>query len=224
MYLFIKRGIDIVVSLILLVILLPFFILLSVLLLLTGEHTVFYFQERIGQNGKPFFIWKFASMLKNSHQMGTREITVRADPRVTRVGRFLRKTKINELPQIFNVLKGDMSWVGPRPLMEVSYLLYTNDQRQLIYSVRPGITGIGSLVYRDEEKIISEAFDPRAAYEKIFAHKALLEMWYKENQSFTTDFKILMVTFLVILFPSAIKLNKWLKGFPSSKAHIERVK
>lgn len=201
MYLILKRISDFLIALLALVLLLPVFVPVIILLLLTGEHEVFYFQKRIGYRNRPFNIWKFATMVKNSPNIGTGEITLRNDPRVTPLGRFLRKTKINELPQIINVLKGDMSIVGPRPLMEVSFNLYEPAVRERIYQTKPGITGIGSLVFRDEEKILSDADDPRAMYAAIYPYKAELEMWYLKNRSLTTDYSIIFLTAWSIIFP-----------------------
>lgn len=147
--------------------------------------------------------------------MGTGEITLRNDPRVTRVGRFLRSTKINELPQIINVLKGEMSIVGPRPLMAVSYNLYNEEQGREIYQSKPGITGIGSLIFRDEEKLLSEASDPRQAYNTIYPYKAELELWYRNNASFSLDLKIIFLTAWSIIFPQNSLLEHSFKQLPS---------
>lgn len=152
MYKITKRIFDIVFASICLVILSPLFLVIIMILKFTGEHEIFFRQKRIGYMGEPFMILKFATMLKNSPTMGTKEITLRNDPRVTKVGRYLRITKLNELPQIINVILGDMSIVGPRPLMEISYKLYAPEVAKIIYSSRPGITGIGSIYFRDEEK------------------------------------------------------------------------
>ena len=116
-------------------------------------------------------------MLKNSPNSGTGEINLRNDPRVTKFGKLLRITKINELPQIINVLKGDMSLVGPRPLMEVSVRLYPEQIRDKIYNCKPGMTGIGSLIFRDEEKLISDAIEAKAMYADIYTYKGALEIW-----------------------------------------------
>jgi len=178
MYAAVKRFFDILFSLLALIILSPLLLPIILLLKLTGEHEVFYFQKRIGFLNREFNIWKFATMVKNSPNIGTGEITVRNDPRVTKMGRFLRKTKINELPQIINVLTGDMSIVGPRPLMKISFDHYTEEVQKIIYHTRPGITGIGSVIFRDEEKIISESNDMQAAYKQIFQYKGQVEMWY----------------------------------------------
>ena len=138
-----------------LVILLPIFIPVMLILKLTGEGEVFYFQERIGINNSNFYIWKFATMLRDSMSIGTGSITLENDFRVTKVGKILRKTKINELPQIINILKGDISLVGPRPLVTKTFSAYSKEVQSKIYNVKPGLTGIGSIIFRDEESIIS---------------------------------------------------------------------
>lgn len=214
MYKLIKRFLDILIAGLAFIILLPILIPVMIILKFTGEREILYFQKRIGHKNKPFDIWKFATMLKNSPSIGTGEITLRNDPRVMPFGSFLRKTKINELPQIFNVLKGDMSIVGPRPLMEVSFLQYEENIRKNIYNAKPGITGIGSLIFRDEEKIISEAADPKLMYSKIFPFKGALEMWYQKNASVLTDFKIIFLTAWSIIFPENKLANTFFKDLP----------
>lgn len=214
MYKSIKRILDILIAGFAFVVLSPVLIPVMIILKFTGEYEIFYFQKRMGYKNKPFDIWKFATMLKNSPNIGTGEITLRNDPRVMPFGSFLRKTKINELPQIFNVLKGDMSIVGPRPLMEVSFLQYDENIRKNIYNVKPGITGIGSLIFRDEEKIVSEAVDPKAMYSKIFPFKGELEMWYQKNASVQTDFKIIFLTAWSIIFPENKLASKFFKDLP----------
>ena len=214
MYKFIKRILDILIAGFAFIILSPILIPVMIILKFTGENEIFYFQKRLGYKNTPFNIWKFATMLKNSPSIGTGEITLRNDPRVMPFGSFLRKTKINELPQIFNVLKGDMSIVGPRPLMEVSFLQYDETIQKNIYNVKPGITGIGSLIFRDEEKLVSEAEDPKLMYSKIFPFKGELEMWYQKNASVLTDFKIIFLTAWSILFPENKLASKFFKDLP----------
>lgn len=214
MYLFLKRVFDILIAGIALILLSPILIPCCLILLVTGEREVFYKQKRIGYKNKPFAIWKFATMLKNSPNIGTGEITLRNDPRVTSFGKLLRITKINELPQIINVFKGDMSIVGPRPLMEVSVKLYPEEIRNKIYNSKPGMTGIGSLIFRDEEKIISDAEDPKAMYAKIYPYKGALEMWYQQHASLYTDFMIIFLTAWSILFPKNQLVNKVFKDLP----------
>ena len=215
MYRTIKRFFDIIVSFIALLVLSPLLIPIFIILKLTGEHEALYLQKRIGYKNREFNIWKFATMLKNSPNMGTGEITLRNDPRVTSVGRFLRKTKINELPQLFNVLFGDMSIVGPRPLMRKSFDLYSDEVKSKIYNSRPGITGIGSVIFRDEEKIISDSNDIQATYKQIFEYKGSVEMWYQQHISFYTDTMIIFLTVWHVLFSHS---NLVYKVFPSLPA------
>jgi lipopolysaccharide/colanic/teichoic acid biosynthesis glycosyltransferase len=210
-----KRIFDIILATLALIILSPILIPIVIILKLTGEHDVLYFQKRIGYKNKPFDIYKFATMLKNSPNIGTGEITLRNDPRVTSFGKFLRKSKINELPQIINVLMGHMSIVGPRPLMKVSFDLYNDEVKQNIYNCRPGITGIGSLIFRDEEKMVSESANPRETYSNIiYPYKGQLELWYQQNASLLTDFKIIFLTGWSILFPSNKLASVFFKNLP----------
>lgn len=216
MYNFLKRVIDILISLFALIILSPILIPVMIGLLLTGEHYIFYFQERIGLKNKPFYIWKFATMLKNSPNIGTGTITLRKDPRVLPMGGFLRKTKINELPQIFNVLFGTMSIVGPRPLTKNHFDKYSDDVKAVLYKTKPGITGVGSIVFRDEEEMISNCNMPvEEFYTKyISPYKGALEVWYGSNKSIILDIKIIILTAWVILFPKSDLMYKWLKDLP----------
>jgi lipopolysaccharide/colanic/teichoic acid biosynthesis glycosyltransferase len=203
MYLVIKRLLDILISLFALVVLSPILVPSILILAFTGEKEILYLQKRIGFKNQLFDIWKFATMMKNSANIGTGAITLRNDTRVTPFGNILRRTKVNELPQIFNVLKGDMSIVGPRPLMKVSFDMYPPEIQNTIYNSKPGITGIGSLVFRDEEKLVSDAKDPKEMYKKIFPFKGELELWYQKNASTFTDCKIIFLTAWAIVFPSS---------------------
>ena len=214
MYLFLKRVFDLLIATLVLILLSPILIPSIIILLFVGEHEVFYFQKRVGYKNKFFDIWKFATMLKNSPNIGTGEITLRNDPRVTSFGKLLRITKINELPQIINVFKGDMSIVGPRPLMEVSVKLYPEEIRAKIYNCKPGMTGIGSLIFRDEEKIVSDAADPKAMYAQIYPYKGELEMWYQTHASLYTDFMIIFLTAWSIIFPKNQLVGKVFKDLP----------
>ena len=220
MYKFFKRSLDIVVSFVALVILLPFFIPIIIILRFTAEGEVFYFQERIGINNSKFQIFKFATMLKNSLNMGSGSITLQNDYRVTFVGKFLRKTKINEFPQIINILKGDMSLVGPRPLVNKTFSAYNDDVQSNIYKVKPGITGIGSILFRDEEAIISAVSneDPFEFYKRIIApYKGEVEMWYQKNCSFYLDIQLILLTAWVIFFPKTTLYEKWFSNLPKRK-------
>ena len=217
MYSFLKRLLDIIVSFITLIILLPLFIPVVIVLRLTAEGEVFYFQERIGLNNSRFQIWKFATMLKNSMNMGTGSITLQNDFRVTPIGKFLRKTKINELPQIINILKGDISLVGPRPLVTKTFSAYSAEVQEQIYKVKPGLTGIGSIIFRDEESIISavKEEDPHEFYKRVIApYKGELEMWYQGHRSFFLDLQLIFMTAWVILFPESRLYEKCFKDLP----------
>lgn len=217
MYRLSKRLLDIIISLISLTILLPIFIIVIIVLLLSGEGEVFYFQERIGLNNSKFQIWKFATMLKNSLNLGSGSITLQNDFRVTKPGTFLRKTKINELPQIINILKGDISLIGPRPLVNESFNLYSKEIQSKIYNVKPGLTGIGSIVFRNEESLISNIKDedPHEFYKRVISpYKGELEMWYQKNRSFLLDIQLIFMTAWVIIFSDSKLYEKWFKDLP----------
>ncbi len=205
MYKLIKRFFDIVFSLLALIILLPLFIPVIILLLLTGEHEVFFRQGRVGYHNHIFRIWKFATMVKNSPNMGHGDVTMRGDPRITPVGRFLRQSKINELPQLINILTGDMSFVGPRPLMKVGFDRYSDELKSKVYNVKPGLTGIGSIVFRDEELILTKSnLPPHECYRTvILPYKGALEVWYQQHRNLFTDFMILFLTAWYVFFPKS---------------------
>lgn len=219
LYQTIKRSFDLTLSIIGLLIISPIFLIIMLILKFTGEGEIFYLQERIGLNNKPFFIYKFATMLKNSPKLGNKTVTVRNDPRITKAGKILRMTKINELPQILNVIKGDMALVGPRPLLDTSVKKYSLDVQDVIYKNTPGITGIGSLIFRDEELLVSNykelGKDPMEYYKSyIYPYKGELEKWYYYNGSFIVDFKILFLTFWSLINKNSLLVFKTLKGLP----------
>lgn len=212
------RILNIILSSFALLLLLPLFIPIIIILLLTGENKVFYLQSRIGYKNKEFKIIKFATMLSNSANMGAGNLTLKNDPRVLPFGSFLRKTKINELPQILNIIKGDISIVGPRPQMRVSFNQYSKDIQNKIYNVKPGLTGIGSIVFRDEESLITEASkdsNPHDYYKKVIApYKGELEMWYQKNRSLILDFQLIFITAWAIIFPETRFYENWFKDLP----------
>ncbi|MDB4415722.1 sugar transferase [Akkermansiaceae bacterium] len=217
MYYFFKRLLDVTISVIGIILLLPVLVPTIIALKISGEGEVFYFQERYGIHKKKFKIWKFATMLKDSMNIGSGSITLKNDPRVTRIGGFLRKTKINELPQIINILKGDISLVGPRPLVAKTFLAYNAEVQSNIYNVKPGLTGIGSIIFRDEESIFSaiKDEDPHGFYKRVIApYKGELEMWYQKNKSFLLDSQLIVLTVWVILFPRSRIYEKWFNDLP----------
>ena len=161
------RFFDILFSGIAIIILLPFMIPIMIGLKLTGEHDIFYTQERIGKGGKPFGVLKFATMLRNSPNMAGGVLTQKNDPRILPMGKFLRKTKINELPQLINIFIGQMSIVGYRPTVKVHYMAYPEWCRDKFKYARPGLTGLASIAFRDEENILSSMEDPDAFHQNI---------------------------------------------------------
>lgn len=214
---FFKRIIDFIASLIAILILSPILIPVVIGLLLTGEHYIFYFQKRIGYKNQYFDIWKFATMLKESPNLGTGLHTTKRDPRILPMGGFLRQTKINELPQLFNILFGNMSIVGPRPLVDKTFEPYPQHVKDVIYNVKPGLTGIGSIVFRDEEQLLSETKMPLDEYYKlhISPYKGELELWYQKHQSFYTDMMIIFLTAWVIVSPKSELVFKIFKDLPT---------
>lgn len=214
MYPFLKRILDLLLSVTLIILLSPILVVITFSLFLFNQRDIFYRQRRIGSKNKVFGILKFSSMLKNSENLPGGTITLRNDPRVTWIGKILRITKLNELPQLFNVLIGEMSFVGPRPLIKEGFDLYPPDVKSFIYQSKPGITGISSIIFRDEERLVTEStMAPEEFYKKrIFPYKGQLEKWYFENKSFVVDFLILVLTGIKIIAPGS-KLE--FKIFPS---------
>ncbi len=219
---FFKRLIDIVLAAVALLLLSPLLIPVMIILLLTGEHYIFYGQERIGYRNRRFRIWKFATMLKESPNLGTGSLTVKNDPRVFPFGRFLRKTKLNEIPQLFNILTGDMSLVGPRPQMEVDFLKFPEHIQETIYNAVPGMTGIGSVIFRDEERWITEhRGDKHEFYGRVIApYKGELEIWYQNHLKFRTDMMLLFLTAWVIFFPESQLVYKIFSDLPDRPTNL----
>jgi len=211
------RLFDILLSAIALIILAPILLPIMVILKFTGEGKVFYFQDRVGLDGKIFGIWKFATMLENSPNMKNAYITTHGDPRVLPFGRFLRKSKINELPQLVNILKGDISVVGPRPQVKAHLDLYPKDKLDDILSIKPGLTGIASLFFRDEETMISNSdMEPKEFYKSLIApYKADLELWYKNNQNLYTYFMLIALTAWSIFFSDSKLYLRVFKDLPT---------
>lgn len=199
----IQRILDLIFSSIAVALLSPILLTIIIILSVTGEREIFYRQKRVGLNQTSFNLLKFATMVKNSENIGAGTVTLKNDSRVLPVGKFLRKTKLNELPQLFNVLLGDMSIIGPRPLHMKQFSFYDQHQRKMISSVLPGLSGMGSVVFRDEEKFFQDSNNPDEAYKKnITPVKAKLEIWYVNNKSIYLYFKLIILTIISILLPS----------------------
>ena len=191
-----KRAFDILCSFLGLTVLSPVLPVVSVLVAVTSPGGVFFRQERIGKDGRPFRIFKFRSMRKDNAGL---KITTGNDSRITPVGRFLRKSKIDELPQLINVLVGDMSFVGPRPEVADYVNLYTPYQRQVLL-VRPGITGLASIRFRNENDLLTASDDPNRTYvEQIMPRKIDLDLEYIPHASVFYDIKLIFQTFAVVI-------------------------
>lgn len=217
-----KRLCDIILSTCALVVLSPLMVPVMIILRFTGEHHVFYGQPRVGRNGRLFLLLKFATMLKDSPKMGTGDITILNDPRVLPVGRVLRKTKINELPQLINVFKGEMSLIGPRPLTPKHFAYYGDTVKATIGRVRPGLSGVGSIVFRDEEMMIAQSgLMPEELYQRgIAPYKGALEVWYVEHRSLALDLLLIGLTLWVVLFPGSTCYRWLLRSLPEPSLSV----
>lgn len=199
-----KRLFDIFSSACGLIILSPILLICMIILKFSGEGEIFFLQKRLGYKNVPFHITKFATMLKSAAFMKDGDYTVQNDPRVLPVGKFLRKSKINELMQLWDVFRGKMSLVGPRPQTLNVSKMYPPEFDMVLNTVRPGVTGIGSIVFRDEERILTEAVDRDLCYKtEIVPYKAELEIWYAENASLWLDIKLIFVTAWAIINPNS---------------------
>lgn len=196
-----QRFFDILFSGIALVILSPLMIPIMIALRLTGEGEIFFLQERVGKDGKLFKLYKFATMLKNSPSIGSGTVTMRNDPRILPMGKFLRKTKINELPQLLNIFLGDMSVVGPRPQARRCFDAFPPETQEIIVQVKPGLSGLGPIVFRGEEDLLAGHAASVDFYDKVIApYKGQVEAWYVKNQTLGTYFTVIGVTVWVVLF------------------------
>lgn len=219
-----QRLLDILFSGVALLILAPLLVPIVILLRFTGEGEIFYVQQRIGRGGKMFGLLKFATMLKNSPNLGTGTVTVKNDPRVLPMGGFLRKTKINELPQLINILKGDMSIVGPRPQTQRCFDAFPMASQAEIVKVRPGLSGIGSIFFRDEEDLMHAAKDPNRFYDEvIMPYKGALEEWYVRNASLATYLLVIFVTAWVVIFPTSRIAWSVFSGLPTPPDELKEL-
>ena len=213
-----QRVLDILLSVVAILILSPVFLVIAIILRLTGENEVLYIQNRVGLGGQVFGVYKFATMLKNSPNIGTGFLTTKGDPRVLPFGRLLRKTKLNEFPQLFNILRGDMSFVGPRPQVPKHFDLYRDEVKAQLNTVRPGLTGVGSVVFRDEEEIMER--NSQMTHDECYAlliapYKGQLELWYIANRSIRLYLLLIILTFWIVLFPRSKGYLRLFRDLPS---------
>jgi lipopolysaccharide/colanic/teichoic acid biosynthesis glycosyltransferase len=218
------RFFDILLSTLAIILLFPFMLPVVVILKLTGEHDIFYKQVRIGWCGQEFALLKFATMLKDSPNLPGGLFTTKNDPRILPLGKFLRKTKINELPQLINILKGDMSVVGYRPLVQQGYAMYSEEIKQKLYHLKPGLSGMGSIILRNEEEILQNIDNKDDFYKNvIIPYKGQIESWYADNQSLFVYFKIIVTTIFVVLKPSLCIWQKMFKDLPQIPKELEPI-
>ena len=212
------RLFDIIFSTVLLFLFSPLIIIISILNFATGEHEIFFFQKRVGNKGKLFNIIKFATMLKNSPNIGAGGFTEINDPRLLPLGRFLRKSKFNELPQLINVLKGDMSMVGFRPLIPASYATALEIAGKNAYDSKPGITSPASIYFRNEEEELAnlKSHERQRHYDQIILPKKVaLDIWWNSNMSTYNYFMILVLTALCLILPYRLIPTWLLKDLPN---------
>lgn len=209
-----QRIFDIVFSALALVVFSPLLVPIVIILKLTGEGEIFFVQQRVGKDGKMFGLLKFATMLKDSPNLTTGTVTVKDDPRVLPFGKLLRKTKINELPQLLNILLGDMSVIGPRPQAIRCFNAFPEDIQKEIVKVKPGLSGIGSIVFRDEEEMLERTTMDRVKFydDYIAPYKGKLEKWYIQNNTISNYFLLIFVTIWVVAFS---KSELWRNFFPN---------
>lgn len=219
-----ERLFDIILSCFALVVFSPFLICVIIILKFTGEGQVFFLQERVGRSGNIFNLYKFATMLKDSPNLGSGTITIKDDPRVLPFGKFLRVSKINEIPQLINILLGDMSIIGPRPLTQGTFHFYSENTKKIIKKMKPGLSGIGSIIFRGEEMIMQGSFASKDFYNSvILPYKGNLEEWYFSKKNLFLYFVLIILTVIVVLFPSSKIIWKIFKDLPKPPSELKRV-
>ena len=209
------RFFDVVLSGLALTVLSPLLISIALFLRFSGEGEIFFLQERVGKNREMFKLFKFATMLKNSPSMGTGTVTMKNDPRILPTGKFLRKTKINELPQLLNVFIGDMSLVGPRPQAPRCFDIFPLKSQDLIVQVKPGLSGIGPIVFRGEEDILEGYSGTLDFYDNVIGpYKGDVEAWYVRKQGLIIYFALILLTVWVVFFPKSGLVWRVFKDLP----------
>jgi lipopolysaccharide/colanic/teichoic acid biosynthesis glycosyltransferase len=210
------RFFDVVLSGLALIVLSPLLIPIVLFLKFSGEGEIFFLQERVGKNREMFKLFKFATMLKDSPSMGTGTVTMKNDPRVFPAGKFLRKTKINELPQLLNVFIGHMSLVGPRPQAPRCFDAFPVESQNIIVQVKPGLSGIGPIVFRGEENILEGHSGTLDFYDNVIGpYKGKVEAWYVGKQRLIVYFSLILLTIWVILYPKSDLVWRLFKDLPS---------
>ena len=216
------RTLDIILSGLALLALSPLLLPLTVILKFSGEGEVFFAQSRVGRGGECFRLYKFATMLKDSPNIGSGTVTLKDDPRVLPMGKFLRATKINELPQLLNVILGDMSLIGPRPQTRRCFDAFSDEAQIDIKKVRPGLSGVGSIVFRNEEDMLLAHTETNQFYDKvIMRYKGDLESWYVRNNTVSLYFVLIVLTALVTFTRSTRIIYKCYASLPKPPSSLK---
>ena len=209
------RFFDLLLSSLALVILLPLLLPIMLILKLSGEGEVFFLQERVGKHREVFKLCKFATMLKDSPSIGTGTVTMKNDPRVLPIGKFLRKTKINELPQLLNIFLGHMSVIGPRPQTPRCFEAFPPESQDIIIKVKPGLSGIGPIVFRGEENILDGHAGTLDFYDNVIGpFKGEVEAWYSDKQNLGVYFALIFLTVWVVIFSNSDLIWRVFKDLP----------
>ena len=209
------RFFDLLLSSLALVILLPLLLPIMLILKLSGEGEIFFLQERVGKYREGFKLFKFATMLKDSPSIGTGTVTMKNDPRVLPIGKFLRKTKINELPQLLNIFLGNMSVIGPRPQTPRCFEAFPPESQDIIIKVKPGLSGIGPIVFRGEENILDGHAGTIDFYDNVIGpFKGEVEAWYSDKQNLGVYFTLIFLTVWVVIFPKSDVIWRIFKDLP----------
>lgn len=210
------RLFDLFFSILAIVFFSPLLVVVVIVLRFSGEGEVFFRQVRIGKGGREFYLLKFATMKKDSPFTGAKDLTLPNDPRVLPSGRLLRKSKLNELPQLLNVIKGDISLIGPRPQTKCYYECFSTEDRVWIDKIRPGLSGVGSIIFRDEESLLRNVDNPVIFdFTIITPYKGVLEKWFAMNLSLSLYFELIFTTVLVVVLPASSLHHKLMKRVPS---------
>ena len=209
------RFFDLLLSSLAIVILLPLLLPIMLILKLSGEGEVFFLQERVGKHRESFKLFKFATMLKDSPSTGTGTVTMKNDPRVLPIGKFLRKTKINELPQLLNIFLGHMSVIGPRPQTPRCFEAFPPEFQDIITKVKPGLSGIGPIVFRGEENILDGHAGTLDFYDNVIGpFKGEVEAWYSDKQNLGVYFALIFLTAWVVILPNSDLIWRVFKDLP----------
>ena len=219
----VQRVLDIFFASLAILVLLPILLPLVVVLKVTGEGEIFFKQPRIGKSGREFKLIKFATMLKDSPHIGTGTVTLNDDPRILPVGRFLRKSKINELPQLLNVIRGEMSIIGPRPQTKRCFDTFPQLCQSEIIKVAPGLSGIGSIIFRNEEAMLNDSDYATDFYDSvIMPYKGALEVWYVRNNNIVVYFLLVLFTIWVVFTSKSAIAWKLFPDLPEIPNNLRR--